>query len=412
METKQQPTHPEPAAAATETGLPDGEAADVIDKERFDTAPDAREAALAGAMLDQQERRYRKRLFLTLAAVATVVFVICLLSGRYNCTKAELLASLGHGLLQGVISVLNLPAEHWGWWQPLSNPIEVTWGQDIDTVMWTVRMPRILAVMLIGGGLSISGASFQCVFRNPLVSEGILGVSNGASLGAVLAIFFGFGPALTSLCAFAGGMLAVGLAYSCSKMFRGNPTLVLVLAGTVVGSLLTAGNSIVKYLAPQDTKLPQITFWLMGSFAGISWSKLRFMGPLILICSLGILRMCWQLNLMALGDDEARALGVDTARARKILIFLATVITSSAVCVCGIVGWVGMVIPQITRLVVGPDARRLIPATFMVGSIFLMLVDIVCRTLVVTEIPVGIITSLIGAPIFLVLLKRVKEGWA
>lgn len=365
-----------------------------------------------GGQLEQYERRYRRRLFLILAVTGLSVLVISLLSGRYNCTKADLLGSLGHGLLDGIIYLINLPAEKLGWWQPVSNPIPVTWGKDIDTVMWTVRMPRILAVILIGGGLSISGASFQCVFRNPLVSEGILGVSNGASLGAVLAIFFGFGPALTSLCAFAGGMLAVGLAYSCSKMFRGNPTLVLVLAGTVVGSLLTAGNSIVKYLAPQDTKLPQITFWLMGSFAGISWSKLRFMGPLIIICSLGILRMCWQLNLMALGDDEARALGVDTARARKILIFLATVITSSAVCVCGIVGWVGMVIPQIVRLVVGPDARRLIPATFMVGGIFLMLVDILCRTLVVTEIPVGIITSLIGAPIFLVLLKRVKEGWA
>ncbi|MBO7667913.1 MAG: iron ABC transporter permease [Firmicutes bacterium] len=381
--------------------------------ERRKNAPsDGRELAKAGAELNLKEKRYRRRLFLSLLAAGLVVFVVCLLSGRYNCTTAELLGSLGHGLLERLLSVLNLPAERWGWWQPLSNPIDVTWGKDVDTVMWTVRMPRILAVILIGGGLSISGASFQCVFRNPLVSEGILGVSNGASLGAVLAIFFGLGPGLTSICAFAGGMLAVGLAYSCSKMFRGNPTLVLVLAGTVVGSLLTAGNSIVKYLAPQDTKLPQITFWLMGSFAGISWSKLRLMGPLIIICSLGILRMCWQLNLMALGDDEAKALGVDTARARKILIFLATVITSSAVCVCGIVGWVGMVIPQIVRLVVGPDARRLIPATFAVGAIFLMLVDIACRTLVVTEIPVGIITSLIGAPIFLVLLKRVKEGWA
>ena len=379
---------------------------------RKNVSSDGRELAKAGAELNLKEKRYRRRLFLSLLAAGLVVFVVCLLSGRYNCTTAELLGSLGHGLLERLLSVLNLPAERWGWWQPLSNPIDVTWGKDVDTVMWTVRMPRILAVILIGGGLSISGASFQCVFRNPLVSEGILGVSNGASLGAVLAIFFGLGPGLTSICAFAGGMLAVGLAYSCSKMFRGNPTLVLVLAGTVVGSLLTAGTSIVKYLAPQDTKLPQITFWLMGSFAGISWSKLRFMGPLILICSLGILRMCWQLNLMALGDDEAKALGVDTARARKILIFLATVITSSAVCVCGIVGWVGMVIPQIVRLVVGPDARRLIPATFMVGAIFLMLVDIACRTLVVTEIPVGIITSLIGAPIFLVLLKRVKEGWA
>lgn len=396
-------TDSQPASAATpKTGRPEG----------VRKPDEARELIQTGAELNRREILYRRRLFLSLLALGLVVFVICLLSGRYNCTVSELLHSLGYGLLDRIINLINLPAKHWGWWQPISNPMAITWGKDVDTVMWTVRMPRILAVILIGGGLSISGASFQCVFRNPLVSEGILGVSNGASLGAVLAIFFGLGPGLTSLCAFAGGMLAVGLAYSCSKMFRGNPTLVLVLAGTVVGSLLTAGNSIVKYLAPQDTKLPQITFWLMGSFAGISWSKLRLMGPLIIICSLGILRMCWQLNLMALGDDEAKALGVDTARSRKILIFLATVITSSAVCVCGIVGWVGMVIPQITRLVVGPDARRLIPATFAVGAIFLMLVDIACRTLVVTEIPVGIITSLIGAPIFLVLLKRVKEGWA
>ena len=133
---------------------------------------------------------------------------------------------------------------------------------------------------------------------------------------------------------------------------------------------------------------------------------------MILACSFVIYKMRWQLNLMALGDDEAKALGVDTSRSRKILIVMSTLITSAAVCVCGIVGWVGMVIPQVTRLVVGPDSRRLIPSAFAVGAIFLMLVDIVCRTLVVTEIPVGIVTSIIGAPIFLVLLKRVKEGWA
>ena len=365
-----------------------------------------------GALFASTEKKYRRRAFWILFAVGLLVFVVSVLSGRYHSTVPELLQSLWYGIVDRVIDVINLPAKWFGWDYHVANPLAVTWGKDVDTVVWTVRVPRILAVMLIGGGLSVSGASFQCVFRNPLVSEGILGVSNGASLGAVIAIFLGLGSVLTSVFAFFGGLLAVLLAYSCSRMFRGNPTLVLVLAGTVVGSLLTAGNSIVKYLAPSDTKLPEITFWLMGSFAGISWSKLTVMAPLIIVCCFGVYRMRWQLNLMALGDDEARALGVDTAKARKILILLATVISASAVCVCGIVGWVGMVIPQITRLITGPDARRLIPSTFMIGSIFLMLVDIVCRTLVVTEIPVGIVTSIIGAPVFLVLLKRVKEGWA
>lgn len=365
-----------------------------------------------GALFASNEKRFRRRAFWLLLALILLVFTAAVLSGRYHSTAGEILQSLGYGIVDRVIGLINLPAKWFGWNYQVANPLAVTWGKDVDTVVWTVRVPRVLAVLLIGGGLSVSGASFQCVFRNPLVSEGILGVSNGASLGAVIAIFLGLGPTLTSVSAFFGGLLAVFLAYSCSKMFRGNPTLVLVLAGTVVGSLLTAGNSIVKYLAPADTKLPEITFWLMGSFAGISASKLTITAPLILVCCFGVYKMRWHLNLMALGDDEARALGVDTARSRKILIFLATLITAASVSLCGMVGWVGMVIPQITRLITGPDARRLIPSAFMIGGIFLMLVDIVCRTLVVTEIPVGIVTSIIGAPVFLVLLKRVKEGWA
>ena len=376
------------------------------------TVATGRDFVSFGRTLSEADRRFRRRSFWVLLAAGLLVFGIAVMSGRYDCSMSDLAACLFRGILDRLIDLVNLPATLFGLNYHVANPWPVTWGKDIETIVWTVRVPRVIAVAIVGGGLALAGSSFQCVFRNPLVSEGILGVSNGASLGAVLAIFFGLGTTLTSVCAFAGGLLAVGLAYSCSKMFRGNPTLVLVLAGTVVGSLLTAGNSIVKYLAPPDTKLPEITFWLMGSFAGITASKLTFLAPVILVCSFGIYKLRWQLNLMALGDDEAKALGVDTARARKFLIILSTLITSAAVCVCGIVGWVGMVIPQVTRLVVGPDSRRLIPSAFAVGAIFLMLVDIVCRTLVVTEIPVGIVTSIIGAPIFLFLLKRVKEGWA
>lgn len=372
----------------------------------------AKQSADYGKELLQNDKQFRIKAVSILVSVGVVVFIISLLSGRYHCSKADILKALGYGITELFIKAAELPGKLFGGGYDIKNPIAVSWSSDVDTILWVVRMPRIIAVIFIGGGLSLAGTSYQCVFRNPLVSEGILGVSNGASLGAVIAIFFSLGPTMTSIFAFFGGILAVALTYSCSRVFRGNPTLLLVLAGTVVGSLLSAGNSILKYLAPQDTKLPEITFWLMGSFAGISASKLTLLVPLIFSCSLGIYLMRWYLNLMSLGDDEAKALGVNTARARLVLIILSTVISSAAVCVCGIVGWIGMVIPQITRLVVGPDARRLLPCTFAVGAIFLMLVDMLCRCLIATEIPVGIITSLIGAPIFLILLKRVKEGWA
>lgn len=212
--------------------------------------------------------------------------------------------------------------------------------------------------------------------------------------------------------AFAGGILAVFLTYYFSKMLRGNQTLLLVLTGIVVSSVFSAGISIIKYIAPPDTSLPDITFWLMGSFGKIGVNDLAVLVSVVAICVAVLLCMRWKMNILALGDDEARTLGVNVERTRVIIIVASTLIASVSTCVVGTVPWVGIIIPQITRFIVGPDTRRLMPCAFFIGAIFLMLVDVACRALLAVEIPVGIVTSLVGAPIFFIILKRSKTGWA
>lgn len=366
---------------------------------------------MAGQIEEQEKSFFWKAAFIITAAMA-VTILFCILSGRYSCTRTEVFYAFLHGIVDRFFDLLELPAKIFPSLDyTLTNPIPVTWDSNVETVIWTIRVPRILAVIFIGGGLAVSGASYQCLFRNPLVSESILGVSSGASFGASISILLTLGSGFTTLFAFCGGALAVTLTYLSSKLLRGNQTLLLVLAGSVVSSIFSAGLSIIKYIAPTETALPEITFWLMGSFAKISGSSLRLLIPLISVYLLLLLRVRWQMNVLALGDDEAKTLGVNIARTRLLIIVCSTLITGVSVCVCGMIGWIGVIIPQITRMQIGPNTRRLIPCAFFVGAVFLMIVDVVCRTLLVAEIPVGIVTSLIGAPIFLLILKRAKEGW-
>ncbi len=360
----------------------------------------------------QENRRFPIFSGALLIILIVIVFTVCLFVGRYNTTPDVLMGAIAHGFLQFFIDILELPTHLEGIDYTIVNPIPVTWETNVDIVLWTVRLPRLLAVIFVGGGLAVAGANYQGVFRNPLVSEGILGVSAGASLGASIAILLQSSTWVISVAAFLGGIAAVSLTCGVSAVFKGNRTLILVLAGTVVGSLFSAGVSIVKYMAPTDTALPDITFWLMGSFAKVKIDQLLFVLPAITISVIILQAFCWKLNVLSLGDEEAQSLGVNTRYTRLTIIVFSTIITAVSVCICGMVGWVGMIIPQITRMIVGPDNRRLIPCSFAAGALFLMIVDTVCRTLLVTEIPVGIVTSLIGAPIFLVLLLRISKGWS
>lgn len=278
---------------------------------------------------------------------------------------------------------------------------------DIETVIWKLRMPRLIAAVLVGGTLAAAGAAYQGMFRNPLVSPDILGVSSGAGLGAVLGIFLGLPMGLIQTLAFVGGLAAVALVYAIAKLVRRHdPVLVLVLAGLALGTLLGAGISLLKILADPYTQLPTITFWLLGGLSAVSLDDLGQALPLMLIGLVPLLLLRWRMNLLSLGDEEAAALGINVRLTRLLLILGATLMTASAISFTGIIGWVGLVVPHMARLLVGPSFSRLLPASLLLGAAFLTLTDTLARTMTSIELPLGILTALIGAPFFLFLLAR------
>jgi len=288
-----------------------------------------------------------------------------------------------------------------------------TWTDDMETIIIQVRLPRILAALLVGAALATSGAAYQGMFRNPMVSPDILGVSAGASFGAVLAIMLSLDFFWIQLFAFAFGLLAVAVTYLAStKLSKNNDTmLVLVLAGIIVSMVFSSLVALVKYLADPFSKLPAITFWLMGGLSTISVEEVvMIVGPM-LIGLIPLVLMRWKLNVMSFGDEEAQALGVNTGRLRSVIVLCATLMTASAVAVSGVIGLVGLIVPHLTRLVVGPNYKVLLPASMIIGGGFLLIVDNVSRTLWSVEIPLGILTSIIGAPIFMYLLLASRRGW-
>jgi iron complex transport system permease protein len=269
----------------------------------------------------------------------------------------------------------------------------------------------LLAGLLIGAGLSISGASFQGLFRNPLVSPHILGVSSGAGFGAALAILYFGNILMVQLLSFLFGLIAVLMTYALSRTYRSTPVLMLVLSGIIVGALFSALTSLFKYIADPVNQMPSIVFWLLGSLNNASNQDIAIVGPIIVAGTLGLYLIRWRINLLTMGEEDAQALGVQTGQIRAIIIVCATFISASAVCISGIIGWVGLVIPHIGRVLVGADNKHLLPVAALTGAIYLVAVDTIARTAMEIEIPIGILTAMVGAPVFAYLLRKNQPNW-
>ncbi len=282
----------------------------------------------------------------------------------------------------------------------------------IQSVVFQVRGPRVMSAIVVGAALAAAGSAYQGMFRNPLVSPDILGVSTGAALGAAVAIFFSVNTLVVQLCAFAGGLAAVGMVYRIgSRLRRHDPLLALVLTGVVIGTLLGSAIALLKYLADPYNQLPAITYWLLGSLASVAPHDLMAAAALTLLGLAPMLLLRWRINVLALPDDEARSLGVDTARLRTLVIAAATLVTAAAVAISGIIGWVGLLIPHAARLLIGPDFGRLLPLAMLLGAVFLLAVDTLSRTLSSVEVPPGVLTALIGTPFFLWLFALARRSW-
>lgn len=278
-------------------------------------------------------------------------------------------------------------------------------ARNVEAIVLQVRGPRILAALAVGAVLAGAGAAYQNLFKNPLVSPDILGVSAGCALGAGTAILLSLSLVAIQAFAFVGGLIAVGLVVAVGTWVRGrDPILTLILTGVVVGSLFGAGTALVKYLADPYNQLPAITFWLLGSFSGAMPGDLAVALPVMIagLAPLALLR--WRIDLLALSEDEARSLGLDVGRLRLAVIVCATLVTASAVALAGVIGWVGLVIPHAARLLVGASFARVLPLSLALGAGFLLAVDTLCRTAAATEIPPGVATAFVGTPVFILLL--------
>lgn len=284
-----------------------------------------------------------------------------------------------------------------------------TWSGTEQSVVLLVRLPRILLGVLVGGGLAISGAALQAVFRNPLVSPQIIGVSAGASFGGALALLLGLGSVALVGGAFAFGFAALLILFLVTATRGAVPVLMIVLAGVVTGSFFSALVSLITYIANPYDQLPAIVFWLLGSVATATYAKVAIaVGPIVAGTAV-VMLLRWRINVLSLGDDDAAALGMHPARIRWVLLCAVALVVAGAVAVSGVIGWVGLVIPHLARMWVGPDHRVLLPVSLLMGAGYLVLIDTLARTITAAEIPLGVLTAMIGAPAFFLLLRRNRE---
>jgi iron complex transport system permease protein len=319
-------------------------------------------------------------------AAALLMVLVSLGVGRFPISAMEVLSLVSAALFGGTA---NAP-------------------ENADLILFSIRGPRIVAAFAVGAALAAAGAAYQNLFRNPLVSPDILGVSSGAALGAVLGIFMALPLIAIQGLAFIGGLSAVAAIYligsSLARTHGHDAMLTLVLSGVVIGSLLGSGIALTKYLADPYNQLPAMTYWLLGSFASVTKKDLVVALPVIVLAMLPLLALRWRINLLALPDDEARALGQDVRRLRLIVIVSATLMTAASVAICGIIGWVGLVVPHAVRLLIGAEFSRLLPLTMLIGGTFMLLIDTIGRTVAQIEIPPGVLTAALGTPVFIWLM--------
>lgn len=319
-----------------------------------------------------------------MASALLALFLLSFVMGRYGVPLGQVVRILLSGVL----------------------PLEQTWTDNMAIAVLNVRLPRILLACLVGCGLSAAGTGYQTVFQNPMAAPDILGASSGACFGAALAIMTGQGAVMITVFAFLASLLSVALVYLVGNHTRGSRVVNLLLAGIMVGSLFSACTSYIKLVADPTNQLPQITYWLMGSLSGTRMGTVRFAAVCMAVGLVPLLLLRWRMNLLTLSPDEARAMGVHTDRLRLAVILSSTVLTAAAVSVSGMIGWVGLVIPHLSRRIVGSDCRRLMPMSCLFGAAFLLLVDNMARCLTATEIPIGILTAFVGAPFFIYLMVR------
>ena len=324
----------------------------------------------------------------TLAILLVVIAVVSLGVGRYDIPFLR------------VVEIL---------WSPISPPAVPVTATEAN-VVFTVRMPRILLALLTGAGLALSGATLQGVFRNPLVGPQVMGVSSGAAFGGTLAILLSFSRYGLLGSAFIFGLSALVIVYGLNGIVARRNILALVLAGVVVSGFFGALVSLVQYLADTEDKLPAMVFWLLGSFATANWEKFWLIAGPVVVSSLLLLGLRWRINLLSIGDEDARALGVNVEPLRWLILVLVSCIVAAQVAVSGIIGWVGLVVPHMARMLVGPDHRVMMPASLLIGGLYLLVIDTIARTATSSEIPLGILTALIGTPVFALVLRQTQRG--
>ena len=320
-----------------------------------------------------------------IAVVVLAVASLCI--GRYSVDA------------QTALAILMSPFTH----------ADPTWTANDYNVIMNIRLPRVVAAFLVGAALALSGASYQGVFQNPLVSPDILGVSYGACVGAALSILLYLNTWQTQVFAFVGGLITVFITVSIPKLMHRHSNVMMVLSGVIVGGFMSSILGLMKYVADPDTQLAEITYWQLGSIAKVDFGTLGYTAPVMIVAAAVLVLMRWRLNLISLGEEEARSLGVDLKRERNIIIIAATLLTASAVSVAGTIGWVGLIIPHVTRRIVGSDNKRLIPTVILVAAAFMMLVDLFARNISGYEIPLGILTGLVGAPLFGYILVKQRD---
>lgn len=322
-------------------------------------------------------QQYTKKMGL-LMVLCLVVFLISLVVGRFFIPLTEVVNILSSKFLV----------------------IPISWDASMYNVIMEIRLPRVIGAIAVGIALAVSGAAYQGVFRNDLVSPDLLGVSHGASVGACIGILMHLSLYGTAILAFIGGIVSVCLTLLLPKLIQNQSRIVLVLCGIIVSGFMTAIIGLLKYIADPDTELQDIVYWQLGSLAKVTWDNLLYVLPIIIACTLAVFALRWRLNILSLSDQEAQSLGVNVNRERLVVIGISTLLTAAAVCLSGTIGWVGLVIPHLSRMLVGNDHKKLIPATIVVSASFLMIADLFARSLTTTEIPLGILCGFIGTPFF------------